>query len=425
MRFYCLFESVLRMNKPIATGLLCLHLGVALLATAQVNPKTTPTPNTNSNAAPPPVSTLINVPDPAIAKPAEKIADQGNEKPAEKNSTPPEPAKPSPHVALILPLTSKTFGNVADAIKQGFMAAATAGGKESIPYRIYARDDEAAAMGSECRRAVRDGAIAIIGGVTRDGSNVLLKEAGLVPTLALNAPTATEFPDRFFYITLNLDAEAKSVAREAALTGSLKAAVMVTNTALAKRIQDSFEKEWIRLGGTIVERIVFTGDIAESGKLQKTLEKVQEKLDVDVIFMAADVKSARMARPFIPTGMAVFATSHTLDARADAVENLDLDSVRFLEMPWFVEKDHPAVMTYAKPQTPLSIDTERLYALGIDAWRLMQLILKTDKPKNIPPLDGVTGKLTLDGAQFVRTLTAVEMRDGIPELLRPNNKRSE
>jgi len=89
-------------------------------------------------------------------------------------------------------------------------------------------------------------------------------------------------------------------------------------------------------------------------------------------------------------------------------------------MPWFVEKDHPAVMAYAKPFAPMPLDYERLYALGIDAWRVMQSILKADKPRNIMPLDGVTGRLNLEGAQFVRTLTAIEMRDGLPQLLQPS-----
>ncbi|HEX4857426.1 MAG TPA: penicillin-binding protein activator, partial [Usitatibacteraceae bacterium] len=58
------------------------------------------------------------------------------------------------------------------------------------------------------------------------------------------------------------------------------------------------------------------------------------------------------------------------------------------------------------------IDYERLYALGIDAWRLTQQVLKAGKPREVAPLDGVTGKITLDGRQFVRTLSAVELRDG-------------
>ncbi len=329
---------------------------------------------------------------------------------------------PTPHIALIVPLKSKAFGAVADAIRQGFIAAATVDGKQATPYRIYARDDESGSLGMQYRKAVQDGAIAVIGGVTRDGTNVMVKESGYVPTLALNAPTETDLPDRFFYMSLNLDVEARGIAREAFLSGLHNVAVLASNTALAKRIQESFEKEWVRLGGAVVDNIAFTGDIAESGRLQKALERAKEKGQADLVFIAADVKAARMARPFIPIGMPVFATSHTLDARAGAVENLDLDSVRFLEMPWFVEPDHPAVMAYARPVAPMPLDYERLYALGIDAWRVMQVILKADNPRNIAPLDGVTGKLSLDGAQFVRTLTAVEMRDGVPQLYRPTDK---
>jgi outer membrane PBP1 activator LpoA protein len=76
-------------------------------------------------------------------------------------------------------------------------------------------------------------------------------------------------------------------------------------------------------------------------------------------------------------------------------------------------------MAYAKPSSTLPLDYERLYALGIDAWRLTQLLLKTERARDIAPLDGVTGKLTLDGAQFVRTLTSVEMRDGMPFVFKP------
>ncbi len=444
MRLNPSFKSVLstmlvlmpKTTASLLTGvLICLSVLSAGAGAAQDKPIASTNLNTNPNAAAPPASTLINVPDQPDPKPSEKntpkkLAAPGGksaENSADKSAIPSSvsttstPAPAAAHIALILPLNSKVFGNVAEAIKQGFIAAATVDGKDATPYRIYPRDDEAASLGSQYRKAVQEGAIAVIGGVTRDGTNLMVKEAGYLPTLALNAPTETDLPDRFFYVSLSLDAEARNVAREAAQSGFRNAAMLSTNTTLTKRIQDSFEKEWIRLGGAVVDRITFTGDIAESNRLQKALDKTKEKSQADVVFIAADAKAARMARPFVPVGMPVFATSHTLDARAGAVENLDLDSVRFLEMPWFVEKDHPAVMAYAKPHAPLSVDTERLYALGIDAWRLMQVILKADKPKNIASLDGVTGKLTLDGAQFIRTLTAVEMRDGLPQLFRPSD----
>ena len=43
----------------------------------------------------------------------------------------PIPAGTMPHVALILPLSSPSLGSVADAVRQGFLAAAEAAGRDA------------------------------------------------------------------------------------------------------------------------------------------------------------------------------------------------------------------------------------------------------------------------------------------------------
>ena len=324
----------------------------------------------------------------------------------------------APHIALILPLGSRTFGKVAEAVKQGFLAGANADGKNAAPFRVYAADDDTGALATQYRKATADGALAIIGGVTRDGANIMARESRYVPSLALNAPASTndsELPDHFFHVSLNLDWEARLAARTATSEGLRRVAVVAAGTPLARRMQDSFEKEWIRLGGEIAVRLSVSGDLTEGPRVTAAMEKA----DADVVFLAAEMKVARFTRPYLPTGMQVFATSMTIDPRADAVDNLDLESVRFMEMPWFVQPDHPAVMAYAKPVEPMPIDYERLYALGIDAWRLAQLVIGTDKLKSPPALDGVTGRITLEGHQFVRMLASGEMRDGRPALFKP------
>ncbi len=339
-----------------------------------------------------------------------------------------KPVEKNPHIALILPLTSKTFGKVADAVKQGFIAGASAEGKNAPAWRIYAADDDTISLTTQYRKATADGATAIIGGVTRDGATIMVKESGLLPSLALNAPitvaanvgnnlTDADLPERFFYVSLNLDWEARLAARAAANDGLRRVAVITASTPLAKRVQESFEKEWVRLGGEIALRLAINIDTTDGTRVANAMEKAT----ADVVFLAAENKVARFARPYLPVGMPVFATSMTIDPRADAVENLDLESVRFMEMPWFVQPDHPAVMAYSKPPEPLPIDYERLYALGIDAWRLAQLVQRdgqADKSKSPPALDGVTGRITLDGHQFVRMLAAGEMRDGRPALFK-------
>src|SRR5579862_5991546 len=55
-------------------------------------------------------------------------------------------AKPAaarePHVALILPLASPSFGRHADAVRQGFIAAAKIAGKDAPPIRVYSVNED-------------------------------------------------------------------------------------------------------------------------------------------------------------------------------------------------------------------------------------------------------------------------------------------
>jgi outer membrane PBP1 activator LpoA protein len=425
-----------RCSRLLSSCLVCMS---ALLTACASNVPPTALPATAASTT---TGTTINTPAPPDTTPlipSPAIVAQTGPLAAEENraaKTPPEAAskadanlaallgRPEPHIALILPLASKTFGKVADAVKLGFIAGAAADGKAATPYRIYAADDESAAPSPQTlaglyRLATAAGAIAIVGGVTRDGASVLARlvaaESSAIPSLALNAPDAS-IPENFFYISLNLDWEARLVARAAAQEGFKRAAIVTSATALSRRIQDSFEKEWLRLGGEVVAQVAFGGDANASATEAQRIKAPLDRAKPDVIFIAADPRAARSARPYLPAGTAVFSTSHALDAKADIATNIDLEGVRFLEMPWFVEKDHPAVMAYSRPEGAMPIDYERLYALGIDAWRLTQLLLKSATTQNnvrgIPPLDGVTGRLTLDGAQFVRALSTVEMRDG-------------
>jgi hypothetical protein len=92
-------------------------------------------------------------------------------------------------------------------------------------------------------------------------------------------------------------------------------------------------------------------------------------------------------------------------------------------LPWQVQRDHPAVMVYPRPlQTGVgSADMARLYALGIDAFRVAREIGR--HPVGRFHLDGVTGKLTIDfgqgPAQFERIEQSAIYQNGAPQPLNP------
>ena len=88
--------------------------------------------------------------------------------------------------------------------------------------------------------------------------------------------------------------------------------------------------------------------------------------------------------------------------------------MRLLDLPWHVHADHAAVMLYPRPLTRGSLDMERLYALGIDAYRIAREIAR--KPVSSFRLDGVTGRLDVSfgkgAARFERLEPTVVYQGG-------------
>jgi len=129
------------------------------------------------------------------------------------------------------------------------------------------------------------------------------------------------------------------------------------------------------------------------------------------VFIALDEREAREVRPYLHGALPVFATSMSVNPRAEALVNLDLQGLRYFEMPWFAQPDHLAVMAYPPPKSPMPLEEERLYAFGIDAFRVAYAMVKGDPAKVV--VDGVTGRIALEGGRvFVRTPMPVEIDGG-------------
>ena len=79
-------------------------------------------------------------------------------------------------------------------------------------------------------------------------------------------------------------------------------------------------------------------------------------------------------RPYINSAIPVYATSQVFSGNTNTLTNYDLADVRFVDMPWMLQPDHPAVMIYPRVVPAVTPDLERLYALGIDAYRLLQVL---------------------------------------------------
>ena len=334
--------------------------------------------------------------------------------PAPATERQPIPAGPVPHVALILPLSSPTLGRVADAVRQGFFAAAGVAGRSALPVRVYPAIDDGPAVLELCRRAQAEGAVLVVAGLTRDGATALSRsDCPRQPTLVLNQPQDPDLPAKMYAISLAAEQEARQAAHMATNDGWRAAIVITSPTPLSRRVAEAFEREWGRAAGE-ARRVVFAGRTEEAPAIKEMIASLRG----DMVFLALDQVTTRAMRPYISATLPIYTTSLGVDPRAEATVNVDLEGVRYVDMPWFVQPDHPAVMVYPPPKAPMAVEQERLYALGIDAYRLCGSLLQSQaKPIT---LDGVTGRIVLGGDRhFLRTLVPAGFDAGHAVPLQP------
>lgn len=309
-------------------------------------------------------------------------------------------------IALVLPFYEPAFSSAAEAVRQGVEAANRLDGNR---YAIQLWHTNAAGdrILEGYDSAIAAGARAVIGPMTRDGVAALAaaKRAG-PPTVALNqGEPGLPLPPRFYTFGLALDAEAKIVAQLAWRENLRNMAIVGTTSPLSQRSVAAFVDEWLLLGGRITDVFSVPPD-AELGALQRALVNKPP----DAVFLAAEPERAPSLRPYLGSQMPVWMTSQVNTGGATRLGALDLSGVRFLEMPWLLQPDHPAVAIYPRAPTTGG-DLERFYALGIDAYRIATALID-GQPS--PEIDGVTGRIRLSsGGRIVREPSGATFRDGV------------
>lgn len=314
----------------------------------------------------------------------------------------------TPHIALLLPLNSKIFGRHAKALRDGFQAATRAQSRVLLPVREYAVSEDVANVLEGYRTAVAAGAQVVVGPLTRDAVTALaFGEPVPVPTLALNIPdNVGRIPGNLYMLSLQIETEARQAAQIAYREGRRNAVTISGNSPVQRRMQSAFAEEFSRLGGTV------TADARYAVDPEQLKAITARSKTPDMYFLALEHMEARTVRPYLGATPA-YATSRVHAGDQGPLAGFDLANVTFVDMPWLLEPNHAAVMIYARPDPGSSIDLERLYALGIDAWRIAQLLLAGARDIR---LDGVTGQLRLGADGLIeRELLAGRYVDGRPQ----------
>ncbi|MBM2885467.1 penicillin-binding protein activator [Chromobacterium amazonense] len=290
----------------------------------------------------------------------------------------PANGRPKIKIGLILPNESAALGEAAAVVRSGVEAAAQVDQNAEL-VSVDATTDNVV---QRYRAAVADGVNVVIGPLSR-GAIAQLAPAVTVPTLALNSIDRDAAANaKLFSLSLIVEGEARQLAQLMRDDGRANPLLVVGGDALSQRLAKAFADEWRRLNGKDALRQAY-----DPNNLPALL---QASGQADSLALALDAAQAGKLKAALTPDLPVYGTSQ-LNAGGSQPE---LAGVRFIDMPWFLMPDHPAVKRYPRPTTPLTAQTERLYALGIDAYRLA-VLMAGSRPGAAVKLDGVTGDLKL------------------------------
>lgn len=327
-----------------------------------------------------------------------------SDEPDATNGEAPETRAKSPGsgpIVLVLPLDSPSFRRAAQAVQAGFLAAAEAA-RTPVVVIPHGDDDVLAAFG----KAISGDARVIVGPLVRDDLKTIVNaKLPLPPTIALNQLDETSvLPEHMYALSLTLDSDARQLAHRARDEGAATVAVIVSDSPLQQRFASAFNAEWILAGGDAP--VTFRFDRAPD--VLRTLRQNLIKARFDAALLAIDGADAALAKSYVKSTPTY--TSSQVNERQPREVLRDLDDVRFVDIPWLVDPDATAFAGLKRQDYP-NAALDRLYALGIDAFRVAQAF--ADGAPSRLELEGATGRLTLDSArQFVREGRLMVFRAG-------------
>ena len=324
-------------------------------------------------------------------------------------------------LGLMLPLRSATLAQPAEILRAGFMAAHALEGA-GFTVNVIETGDGGAQESLDAYMRAAQGNDIIVGPLSRPAVNAVAgSSASGKPTIALNHPDAgTSVPPNMLVIGLSIEDEARQAAAWVSREQPGANALIVSGaSAWQRRIATAFADTWTKLGHESQMVELASGSAYDTEMAVGRLNAKVQNESPSLIFAALDPFQTRQVRGVIGNNVPFYGAS-SVNSRAAAGDSLpELDGMRMLDLPWVVQSDNATVMAYPRwTGAPLGLDMERLYALGIDAFRVAKEIAQG---RTAFELDGVTGKLKASfgngSTQFIRVIPAAVFQAGTTRAL--------
>lgn len=353
-------------------------------------------------------------------------------------------------VAILLP-TSGPLQNVGKTLQEGIMTAHYQQKQNSLAPTLRFYDSGPDNILAVYQQAINDGADFVLGPLSKEKAAAIAAQGTLpATTLALNYIESEQVPENFFQFGLAPEDEARQIAQQGAREGSTQAGILYPKGDWGERVAQAFADEWQNLHGTvtvsrayqegpeigeIVEELLLVAQSEARGKEVSRFTNLdmdiqpRRRQDMDFLVLIANPNQGRQVKPALnfhyAKDLPVYSTSLIYSGESNPRRDQDLNGIRFVDMPWIIGDQDSDLHKVAAEQWPDGHGRyERLYAMGIDAYRLQsRLYLLNTLPSS--ELPGATGRLQMRDQQVVRKLDwAIFMRGearSLPQVTNPAN----
>ncbi|MBE0469556.1 MAG: penicillin-binding protein activator [Methyloprofundus sp.] len=339
-------------------------------------------------------------------------------------------------IAVFLP-ESGPYVTHAQAVKEGIMAAYYQYELDVQRPNLHFYDTQSKDIVALYHEAIAGGAQLIIGPLNKQLITQLAVGAEFaVPVLALNY-VEDLFKVNLYQFALSPLDEVRQTTNQARFEGHKNAIILAPNTVEGERLATYFKNAWNDLEGNVLGVQTFDQNakdfsfpvrqmlnINESQyriqALSKFIANIQSnpyrRQDVDVIFMVAPNKVARLINPQFyhnrAEAIAVYGLSRVYGGQSAPKKDIDLEGVAFCSIPWLFEQAYQGDLdkrTLQKTWEQFPDSFLSLMAFGIDAYNVVAQLNKLDSMQ----YQGATGGLSLNTVNRIeRRLVCAKFKQG-------------
>lgn len=343
------------------------------------------------------------------------------------------------NIALLLPLS----GNgklIGETVKKGFESGY---GNSYVPVQVF--DTASQPLDSIIQQVKAQNITTVVGPLLKNKVEELIQRPDLhgLNILTLNQTTNEQPLSNVCYFGLSPEDEAVANAEKMWQEGIKNPLVLMPKNTLGQRLGIAFASRWQALSGTDPKvayykemtdlRPILTNalGIIESAQTQnsKTVYQSRNRQQFDSSFQPVEAVFAlgnpqqladiKTAIDNTETHIPVYADSHLNSPNNPPAYRLLMDGTKFTDLPIFTEINSDSFKQMAS-QNKGDYSLMRLYAMGLDAWKLINHF---SEMKSIPNfnIQGATGKLSANYAcQIQRELTWFEYKEGQLKLVNDN-----